>query len=78
MGSVATYLEILHSMIQDRRGSLGEAVWGHKGFARSMSGGPVGRSEIQVVKEGYPVFMVPLIKLLIQSYGSSLSLAWFA
>ena len=32
MDSVATYLEILHSMIQERRGDLGEAVWGHKGL----------------------------------------------
>ena len=27
------------------------------------------RRETQVVKEGFPVFMVALIKLLIQSYG---------
>ena len=40
-GSVATYVEILHSVIQQRRGGLGEAVSGRKGLGRSMSGGPV-------------------------------------
>ena len=40
-GSVATYVEILHSVIQERRGGLGEAVSGRKGLGRSMSGGPV-------------------------------------
>ena len=40
-GSVATYVEILHSVIQERRGGLGEAVSGRKGLGRSMLGGAV-------------------------------------
>ena len=36
-----TYVEILHSVIHQRRGGLGEAVSGRKGLGGSMSGGPV-------------------------------------
>ena len=37
--------------------------------ASILTPAPAERRETQVVKEGFPVFMVALIKLLIQSYG---------